>query len=377
MRQLSSWKKNIAAYGKEYEEMGDQWRVSNDKKKEAWTEQSRRSAQPEIDDDWGAVPLFTSSQANGEADPTTDTPEPEPSVEMASPSQRPKVERPISSAGGRAKFKALADIIDATESSGKKQSASSKKKRKEVESPEHSTRKKRKAVDGTASNVATEPSAQASHSRRRASKDAEVPEEADSEENELPPLVGGNDAADEQLNEQQAIARSALAAERLVSPDKNAEEGQAETPTKSRRSTRRKTRPTYNENVTAEEDGTEEVENDLPSPSAITPKRRRAQPASRKRAPARQRQKLQARQAANDGETSEQEFGYVDDEDESSTKYSQGYRQGKFSDYEHEQLARALEKYRISANIDQETLNAVRLSILVASQRPLTCNFCR
>lgn len=123
-------------------------------------------------------------------------------------------------------------------------------------------------------------------------------------------------------------------------------------PKKTRAGRQKKAKPTFFEQPMQDEDvyGLD----DLPSPSAMTPKQRnRLKRAAPKQQSKRQRRKAQPR-------AGDQEGDYGEDGPNKRSR-TEGYTQGKFSDVELSRIAHAVESFRAENDMPQEQVNEVSI----------------
>ncbi|OAQ66130.2 multidrug resistance-associated protein [Pochonia chlamydosporia 170] len=127
---------------------------------------------------------------------------------------------------------------------------------------------------------------------------------------------------------------------------------------KKTRSSRKKAKPTYFEqdpipDIASDEEGNRNALGELPSPSAATPKARRAKRAAKKESRGRKpkREKLSQSIAWAASADADGEFG------QSSKNRLTGFTQGRFTDAELARIARAVESYRAEHEITQREVN--------------------
>lgn len=289
------------------------------------------------DDDWGELPVFTSSAVNDKA---------------ASPEPKRKRGRPSKSSS-----------LKPTEDEAHESKPENKKKRKHSESEDAGDRKKRRAHDDdddartpeppSTQEVSSQQSPSAARSkRRRKSREgkghnpAAAQAAAPSLDN-VPEAEGEGD--DDLFIQQKAIANLALAVEQNGDHASEGEEDEDEERSDKRKNriSRKKAKPSYYEQAGDNEYDEEYEDPELPSPSAATPKARRTKAASRKRAPNRKRLRDDAPGGENDWFTKER------------ASQPKTYRQGKFSEGELTGIAHAIERFRAENNLEQHDVNAV------------------
>lgn len=128
---------------------------------------------------------------------------------------------------------------------------------------------------------------------------------------------------------------------------------------KKTRSSRKKAKPTYFEqdpipDIASDEEGNRNALGELPSPSAATPKARRAKRAAKKESRGRKPKREKLSQSMRGGSAdADGEFG------QSSKNRLTGFTQGRFTDAELARIARAVESYRAEHEITQREVNDV------------------
>lgn len=236
-------------------------------------------------------------------------------------------------------------------------SSPSKKKRKNSDSSDGKERKKRKshaAIDSIPEEQ-TEPALPSSPSAARAQKrgpsgDGADLNGADVDEIERDVEAVAREAWQEHISKQasqlQDTEMTDTAPVAAMAPVEIPVEAQEEAPAddatttpRRARSTRKKSKPTYFDQPVT--DASLDAFGQLPSPSAVTPKPRRAKKAASKKGPRRQR-KADREQDLYGGEAPRG-----------------NYTQGKFSDEELSRVAHAIESFRAEYDMEQRDVNDV------------------
>ncbi|KAJ4145137.1 hypothetical protein LMH87_003996 [Akanthomyces muscarius] len=234
-------------------------------------------------------------------------------------------------------------------------SSPSKKKRKNSDSSDGKERKKRKshaAIDSipeeqTEPALPSSPSAARAHKRGPSGDGADL-NGADVDEIERDVEAVAREAWQEHISKQasqlQDTEMTDTAPVAAMAPVEIPVEAQEEAPAddatttpRRARSTRKKSKPTYFDQPVT--DASLDAFGQLPSPSAVTPKPRRAKKAASKKGPRRQR-KADREQELYGGEASRG-----------------NYTQGKFSDEELSRLAHAIESFRAEYDMEQRDVN--------------------
>lgn len=182
------------------------------------------------------------------------------------------------------------------------------------------------------------PSAARSHRRGQSGDGADMNGD-DAEQIERDVEAVAREAWQEHINKQAAAAQqdTEMAEAPAVVAEAPAEDASG-TPRRAR-STRKKSKPTYFDQPVTE--ATLDAYGNLPSPSAMTPKPRRAKKAASKKGPRRQRKADRERDL------------YGEDVPRAV------YTQGKFSDDELSRIAHALESFRAEYGMEQRDVNEV------------------
>jgi hypothetical protein len=146
--------------------------------------------------------------------------------------------------------------------------------------------------------------------------------------------------------------------------------------TKRPRSTRKKAKPTYFEqdpvpDIAGDGEGNRDALGELPSPSAATPKRRRAKRAAKKESRGRKPKREKLSQSMRGGSVED------DLEHGQSRNRLNGYTQGRFTDAELARIAGAVDSFRNELDLTQHEVNQVSdcscACVLIGFGLMLTC----
>lgn len=135
---------------------------------------------------------------------------------------------------------------------------------------------------------------------------------------------------------------------------------------KKTRSSRKKAKPTYFEqdpipDIAGDDETNKNALGELPSPSAATPKARRAKRAAKKESRGRKpkREKLSQSMRGASADAADGDFGTTPGQ---SRNRLDGFTQGRFTDAELARIARAVEQYRAENDISQREVNEVSMA---------------
>ncbi|EFY92535.1 hypothetical protein MAC_01501 [Metarhizium acridum CQMa 102] len=126
------------------------------------------------------------------------------------------------------------------------------------------------------------------------------------------------------------------------------------------RSTRKKAKPTYYEqdpipDIVSEDDGNMNASGESPSPSAATPKARRAKRAAKKESRGRKPKRAKLSQSMR-GASADADGSFEQASGQSRNRLT-GFTQGRFTDAELARIARAVESYRADHDLTQHEVN--------------------
>ena len=155
----------------------------------------------------------------------------------------------------------------------------------------------------------------------------------------------GHDAEDE--TEEQTAAEHTYDSP----PEPEVQPEPSGTSSRPKRTRAKKAKPTYYEQPPEEPADDDEAAEDLPSPSAVTPKPRRAKPATKKAKRSRQPKARSEDESDGDGEG----------RPSNRRNRMAGYVQGRFTDAELDRLSKAVEMFRDEKDISQTEVNEVSL----------------